>query len=60
MKQKTNPGKGALNRCYHATNPTAHEDVKSFLKGVEREAPPQRQRKRRSRSGVRKTYKLNP
>ena len=30
----------------------AHEDVKSFLKGVEREAPPRRQRERRSRSGA--------
>ena len=40
LKQKTNPGKGAPNRCYHANTPVAHEDVKSFLKGVEREASP--------------------
>ena len=34
----------------------AHEDVKSSLKGVEREAPPRRQRERRFRSGADKSH----
>ena len=34
----------------------AHEDVKSFLKGVEREAPPRRQCERQSLFGAGKTH----
>ena len=58
LKQKPIPEKGAPNGCYHVTSPTAHEDVKSFLKGVEREASPRRQHGRQLWFGVDKPHEL--